>query len=234
MRQGGAGGWCCPFLARWRGPSSTGHAAHLCRVTFPFLAPSRPWPAKEQPLAVVLCSAHKEPPRSRQCRRHPGQRPGLRVPSPQPPGPAVPPARISPRGDELCMAHRPGPDFSYSRRGPRVWGGAKCPLIPHEPHRGRGTPQHFPCPFSASPDWSLWCESPWLPMPAASTSFRYPVALGKQSLGGCLLAGNTASLGGPRELSLWGLLGHAGSWVAEPTAGAQGSPFPHPATPGAG
>lgn len=166
MRQGGAGGWCCPFLARWRGPSVTGHAAHLCRVTFPFLAPSRPWPAKGKPLAVVLCSAHKEPPRSRQCRRHPGQRPGLCVPSPQPPGPAVPPARISPRGDELCMAHRPGPDFSYSRRGPRVWGGAKCPLIPHEPHRGRGTPQHFPCPFSASPDWGLRCESPWLPMPA--------------------------------------------------------------------
>lgn len=66
--------------------------------------------------------------------------------------------------------------------------------------------------------------------------FRYPVALGKQSLGGCLLAAGTLHpCVVPRELSLLETGGgHAGSCVAEPTAGDQGSPFSHPATPGAG
>lgn len=82
----------------------------------------------------------------------------------------------------------------------------------------------------------LWCESRWLPMPAYI--HLVPVSGGAWKTITRWLppgSGNTASLRGPQGAEPVGdWRRHAGSCVAEPTAGNQGSPFSHPATPGAG
>lgn len=94
---------------------------HLRRVTFPFLAPSRLWTAKEASGRCSLFRAQRAASAAAFPSAPPASRTKARPAGAPCPLPAVPPAHISPRGDELCMAHRSGGDCSYSRRGLRVW-----------------------------------------------------------------------------------------------------------------
>lgn len=195
--------WCCPFLPRWRGPSTTGRAAHPCPVTFPFLSPSRLWTAKEASGCCSLFHAQRAasaaafpsvPPASRTKARPAGAL------CPLPAAPRCP--RLTSRRDELCMAHR------YSAIHGEPCGFGEMPsarFFPMSPIV-RVTSQHFPCPFSASPDFGVCAVShSGCRCLHTSTLFRHPVALGKQSLGGCLLAEGTQHRWVvPRELNLLG------------------------------
>lgn len=210
MSQGGAISWCCcPFLALWQG---TERHRTRCPSLPRDVSLSGSFPPLDSEgslwlLFFVPCtkgSQRRRVPVS--AAGIPDKGPSRRGSVPPPRSPAVPPAHISPRGDELCMAHRFGGDFSYSRRALRVWRGAKCPTFPHEPHRGRVTSQHFSCPFSPSPDFGDCAVShSGCRCLHTSTLFRHPVALGKQSFGDCLLAGGTLHRWVvPKELSLLG------------------------------
>lgn len=168
--------WCCPFLPRWRGPSTTGRAAHPCPVTFPFLSPSRLWTAKEASGCCSLFHAQRAasaaafpsvPPASRTKARPAGAL------CPLPAAPRCP--RLTSRRDELCMAHR------YSAIHGEPCGFGEMPsarFFPMSPIV-RVTSQHFPCPFSASPDFGVCAVShSGCRCLHTSTLFRHPVALG--------------------------------------------------------